>query len=106
MIVIPQLRWVRAHDRVQIWRGGRRVQLPTLFLYEACAACASMPRADVSVGTYIAATGDRFCERGTVGGFDVLVLDRKVMVRGAGNRVAADAAFAMIAAGIAAFAIL
>lgn len=70
-------------SRVQIWRDGRKLNLPTLFLYEACAACAEMPRADVSVGTYIRATGDDECARGTVGGFDVLVLDNRIRVSAA-----------------------
>jgi hypothetical protein len=69
--------------RVQIWQNGRKLPLPQLFLYEACQACAEMPRADVSVGTYVAATGDDACQRGTAGGFDVLVLEKRVRVSAA-----------------------
>jgi hypothetical protein len=81
---------------VQIWQNGAKLPLPTLFLYEGCAACAEMPRADVSVGTYIAATGDKTCTRGTVGGFDVLVLERKVVSAAAGLHASASVAIAAV----------
>jgi len=84
--------------RVEIWSQGRKLNLPQLFLFEACAACASMPRADVSVGTYVQATGDKDCLRGTVGGFDVLVLDKKVPVSGTSRRHGAGLAAALVAA--------
>lgn len=59
-----------------------------------------MRRADVSVGTYISATGDKECARGTVGGFDVLVLDKKVDVSGARRRMEVGALLAALVAAV------
>ncbi|RSH81944.1 uncharacterized protein EHS24_008141 [Apiotrichum porosum] len=36
---------------IQIWKDGRQLPLGKLFLWEGCAACQTMPRADVSVST-------------------------------------------------------
>lgn len=72
--------------RIQIWKNGRQLPLGRLFLWEGCAACQTMPRADVSVSTYVKATGDTECMHGTVGGFDVLVMDEYVRRSGSGRR--------------------
>lgn len=76
---------INSDRRIQIWSKGRKLNTGTLFLWEGCAACESMPRADVSVGTYIKATGDKDCTRGTMGGFDVLVLEHKVHTSSVGR---------------------
>jgi hypothetical protein len=55
------------------------------FLWEGCQACATLPRIDVSLNAYIAATGDSECHRGTVGGFDVYVMDNFVRRASAGR---------------------
>lgn len=55
------------------------------FLWEGCQACAELPRIDLSLNGYIAATGDKNCDRGTVGGFDVHVMDNFVRRAGAGR---------------------
>lgn len=53
------------------------------FLWDGCQACATLPRIDLSLRGYVAATGDDTCARGTVGGFDVYVMDNHVIRSGA-----------------------
>lgn len=84
---------------MQIWRDGKQLNLGRLFLWEGCAACQTMPRADVSVGVYVRATGDKLCQRGTVGGFDVLVMDERVR-KSAAERVGGVGLVAKVVLGV------
>lgn len=64
---------------MQLFRAGQRVRTrQTLFLWDACQACAAAPRVDLSVDAYTQATGDAACERGHVGPFEVRVMDNFV----------------------------
>lgn len=60
--------------------------LPTkrpLFLWDACQACASLPRVDLSVSAYAQLTGDKDCWQGNVPGFEVRVMDNFIHRSGA-----------------------
>lgn len=48
-------------------------------LWEACQACITLPRIDMSVEGYVAASGDTKCQNGVVGGFEVRVMDNFVL---------------------------
>lgn len=71
------------------------------FLWEGCQACAEMPRIDLSLNGYIAATGDKNCARGTVGGFDVHVMDNFVRRAGAARIGVSPATVATVAGAVA-----
>ncbi|KAL1405869.1 hypothetical protein Q8F55_007548 [Vanrija albida] len=73
---------------VQIWKDGAQVHLLNggggpFVLWEACQACITLPRIDLSVEGYVAASGDVKCQRGVVGGFEVRVMDNFVLRAGA-----------------------
>ncbi|BEI79631.1 hypothetical protein CcaverHIS002_0101600 [Cutaneotrichosporon cavernicola] len=72
---------------VQIWKDGVQIKMKggPFFLWEGCQACASLPRIDLSLNAYIAATGDKECHRGTVGSYDVYVMDNFVRRASAGR---------------------
>lgn len=64
---------------MQLFSDGKRVPTKqTLFLWDACQACASQQRVDLSVDAYTQVTGDTECERGHVGPFEVRVMDNFV----------------------------
>ncbi|TXT08820.1 hypothetical protein VHUM_02948 [Vanrija humicola] len=74
---------------VQIWKDGKQIHLRNggggpFVLWEACQACITLPRIDMSVEGYMAASGDTQCLNGVVGGFEVRVMDNFVLRAGAG----------------------
>ncbi|WOO83371.1 uncharacterized protein LOC62_05G006895 [Vanrija pseudolonga] len=78
---------------VQIWKDGHQVHLLNggggpFVLWEACQACITLPRIDMSVEGYVAASGDTKCQNGVVGGFEVRVMDNFVLRAGASRRAA------------------
>ncbi|BEJ10702.1 hypothetical protein CspHIS471_0101240 [Cutaneotrichosporon sp. HIS471] len=72
---------------VQIWKDGVQIKMKggPFFLWEGCQACATLPRIDLSLNAYIAATGDKECHRGTVGSYDVYVMENFVRRASAGR---------------------
>ncbi|GMK59670.1 hypothetical protein CspeluHIS016_0802760 [Cutaneotrichosporon spelunceum] len=77
---------------VQIWKDGKQVKIKggPFFLWEGCQACATLPRIDVSLNAYVAATGDKECHRGTMGSYDVYVMDNFVR-RASSDRIGLSA---------------
>lgn len=86
-------------SRVQLYSDGKRVPTKqTLFLWDACQACAAERRVDLSVDAYTQVTGDTECERGHVGPFEVRVMDN--FVRRSAGVALRPAVGVLVAAGV------